>query len=111
VDCEAFSNRSKQVPSHLTPGRSPSTGERLQQTPNQVSGARENVSLSYLRDGDYAGAYSNASEVERTGLFPWSQLVRALSAAHLKTDHAVTVEREARRNVRFFEVRRLNPCE
>jgi|GEM_PF-1344538 len=85
--------------------------ERLQQTPNQVSGTRENVSFSYLRDGDFAGAYSNASKVERTGLFPWNELLRALSAAHLKTDEAVTAEREARRNVRFFEVGRFNPCE
>lgn len=67
--------------------------------------------ICYLRDGDFAGAYSNAGEVERTGLFPWNELVRALSAAHLKTDDAVTTEREARRNVCFFDVRRFNPCE
>ena len=38
-------------------------------------------------------------------------MLRALSAAHLKTDDAVTAEREARRNVRFFEVGRFNTCE
>ncbi len=85
--------------------------ERLHQTPNQVSGTRENVSFSYLRDGDFAGAYANASKVERTGLFPWNELLRALSAAHVKTDDATDAEREARRNVRFFEIGRFNPCE
>lgn len=85
--------------------------ERLQQTPNQVSGTRENVSFSYLRDGDFAGAFANASKVERTGLFPWNEMVRALSAARVKTDDATDAEREARRNVRFFEMGRFNPCE
>ncbi len=85
--------------------------ERLHQTPNQISGTRENVSFSYLRDGDFAGAYANASKVERTGLFPWNELVRALSASHLKTDDSASVERGARRNVRYFEVGRFNPCE
>ncbi len=85
--------------------------DRLHQTPNQVSGTRENVSFSFLRDGDFAGAYANASKVERTGLFPWNELVRALSAAHVKTDDAADAGREARRNVRFFEIGRFNPCE
>jgi hypothetical protein len=85
--------------------------ERLHQTPNQVSGTRENVSFSYLRDGDFAGAYANASKVERTGLFAWNELVRALSAGRVKTNDAVDAVREARRNVRFFDVGRFNPCE
>ena len=85
--------------------------ERLQQTPNQVSGTRENVSFSYLRDGDFAGAFANAGKVERTGLFPWNELVRALAAGHVETDAAAEAGREARRNVRFFEIGRFNPCE
>ncbi len=85
--------------------------ERLQQTPNQISGTWENMSFSYLRDGDFAGAFANASKVERTGLFPWNELVRGLSAAHAKTPDGLKAGREARRNVGFFEVGRFNPCE
>jgi hypothetical protein len=84
---------------------------RLHQTPNQISGTRENVSFSYLRDGDFERALGNAAKVEGTGLFAWNELVRALSASHVKSDEAINAEREARRNVRFFEVGRFNPCE
>ncbi len=85
--------------------------ERLHQTPNQISGTLENVSFSYLRDSDFEGAFANASKVERTGLFPWNELVRGLSAAHTKSLDGVKAEREARRNIGFFEVGRFNPCE
>ena len=85
--------------------------ERLHQTDNQVSGTAENVSFSYLRDGDFEGALANAVAVERTGLFPWNELVRALSAGQMKTPQAVKAEREARRSVSYFAIGRFNPCE
>lgn len=85
--------------------------ERLHQTDNQVSGTAENVSFSYLRDSDFEGALANAVAVERTGLFPWNELVRALSANHMATTAASRAEREARRSVSFFAIGRFNPCE
>jgi hypothetical protein len=85
--------------------------ERLRQTSNQISGSTENVSFSYLRDGDFDGAFVNASAVEGTGLFAWNELVRALSASHLQTPGARTAEQAARRNIRYFESARFNPCE
>jgi len=85
--------------------------ERLHQTNNQVSGTAENVSFSYLRDGDFDGAYANAAAVERTGLFAWNELVRALAAKHVATPAARKAERDARRNVSFFATGRFNPCE
>jgi hypothetical protein len=84
---------------------------RLHQTDNQVSGTVENASFSYLRDGDFEGAHANAAAVERTGLFAWNELVRALSAQHMNTPASRKAGQEARRNVRFFEVGRFNPCE
>ncbi len=85
--------------------------QRLQQTDNQVSGTAENVSFSYLRDGDFEGALANALAVERTGLFPWNELVRALAAGQLRTPQAIKAEREARRSVSYFAIGRFNPCE
>jgi tetratricopeptide (TPR) repeat protein len=85
--------------------------ERLRQTSNQISGSTENIGFSYLRDGDFEGAFANASAVERTGLFAWNELLRALSARHLKTPDARTAEQSARRSVRYFEAARFNPCE
>jgi hypothetical protein len=85
--------------------------QRLRQTSNQISGSTENIGFSYLRDGDFEGAFANATAVERTGLFAWNELVRALSARHLKTPDARTAEQSARRSVRYFETARFNPCE
>jgi hypothetical protein len=85
--------------------------ERLHQTDNQVSGTAENVSFTYLRDGDFEGALANAVAVERTGLFPWNELVRALSASQVRTPQALKAEREARRSVSYFAIGRFNPCE
>ena len=85
--------------------------ERLHQTDNQISGTAENVSFTYLRDGDFEGALANAVAVERTGLFPWNELVRALSASQVKTSQALRAEREARRSVSYFAIGRFNPCE
>lgn len=85
--------------------------KRLRQTVNQVSGTGENVSFSYLRDGDFEGAFANSAAVERTGLFAWNELVRALSAGHLTTATARQAEQEARRNVGYFAMGRFNPCE
>jgi tetratricopeptide (TPR) repeat protein len=85
--------------------------QRLHQTDNQVSGTAENISFSYLRDGDFDEALANAVAVEGTGLFPWNELVRALAARHVASSTARRIEQEARRNVRFFPIGRFNPCE
>ena len=85
--------------------------ERMHQTDNQKSGTAENVSFTYLRDGDFEGALANAVAVERTGLFPWNELVRALSASQVKTPQALKAGREARLSVSYFAIGRFNPCE
>jgi hypothetical protein len=84
---------------------------QLHQTANQLSGTAENITFAYLRDLQFPEAFDNTARVERTGLFPWNELVRALTASHLTTREARAAEREARRNVRFFAVERFNPCE
>ncbi|MBI1361029.1 MAG: hypothetical protein GC155_12190 [Alphaproteobacteria bacterium] len=84
---------------------------RLRQTDNQISGTGENVSFSYLRDNDFEGAFANAAATEKTGLFAWNELARALSAAHVDTPEARRAGQEARRNVGFFAPGRFNPCE
>lgn len=85
---------------------------RLRQTQNELSGSGENISFAYLRDKDFAAAFDNAQRIERTGLFPWNELVRALSSQHLTNvganREAVTV---ARRNISFFSVGQFNLCE
>lgn len=85
--------------------------QRLRQTPNEVSGTAENLGFAYLRTGDFDGAFRNAEAVERTGLFAWNELLRALSAAHLSSEAARLSGAEARRNVRFFNIEQFNPCE
>ena len=84
---------------------------RLHQTENQVSGTGENVGFSYLRDGDFESTFQNATNVERTGLFAWNELLRALSAKHVNSSAAHAAERDARRNVRFFDIGQFNVCE
>ncbi len=84
---------------------------RLRQTDNQVSGTAENVSFSFLRDNDFEGAFANAAATEKTGLFAWNELVRALSASHLETQEARRAGLEARQNVRFFPPGQFNACE
>ncbi len=87
---------------------------RLHQTENQISGSAENISFAYLRDGDFQGAFDNAVRVERTGLFAWNELVRALAAAHLaggRRGPIATVRDQARRNVSFFRIGQFNVCE
>jgi len=84
---------------------------QLRQTSNQVSGTGENITFAYLRDGQFQEAFNNTVSVERTGLFPWNELARALTAGHLATQGARAAERQARLNVRFFEIERFNPCE
>jgi hypothetical protein len=81
---------------------------RLHQTPNQVSGSGENLGFAYLRDEDYAGALQHAAEVERTGLFAWNELVRALAAQHAADGRTFA---QARRNISFFRVGQFNLCE
>ncbi len=85
--------------------------QRLRQTDNSVSGTAENKGFAYLRDGDFERAFANATAVERTGLFAWNELVRALSAAHIATPAAFRARREALRNVSFFRVSQFNVCE
>jgi hypothetical protein len=89
----------------------------LKQTPNQISGTAENISFAHLRDGDFNAAFEHASAVERTGLFAWTEVVRALSASHAHYDDpaknraAAAAAIDARRNVSFFNVGQFNICE
>lgn len=91
---------------------------RLRQSPNQISGSAENVSFALLREGDYAEAFRNTEEVERTGLFAWNELLRAMAAAELRRapdaalrDAAAKALPEARRNVSFFTPAQFAVCE
>jgi len=80
----------------------------LGQTENQQSGSAENKGFTYLRDGDFPGALAHSREVEKTGLFAWNELVRALSAEAVGDEG---IAREARRNVSMFEPEGFNTCE
>jgi tetratricopeptide (TPR) repeat protein len=95
---------------------------RLGQTPNQQSGTAENISFTYLLEGDFSGALANAQKVERTGLFAWNELIRALAAEEVANGTTDDVEptdaeavrataAEARRNVSMFAPNQFNPCE
>lgn len=84
---------------------------RLQQTPNQISGTGENLGFTFLRDEDYEGALDHAVAIERTGLFAWNELVRALAASHVKSARASAALAQARRNISFFRVGQFNLCE
>lgn len=83
----------------------------LGQTQNEVSGSAENLSFALLREQDFQGAFANAQAVKDTGLFPWTELVRALAAAHLNSAQARQAGIEARRNISFFRVEQFNLCE
>jgi hypothetical protein len=85
--------------------------QRLQQTPNQISGSGENLGFTFLRDENYQAALDHAAAVERTGLFAWNELVRALAASHLRSPPASTALSQARRNLSFFRVGQFNLCE
>jgi hypothetical protein len=85
--------------------------QRLQQTPNQVSGTGENLGFTFLRDENYEGALDHAIAIERTGLFAWNELVRALAASHVRSARASTALAQARRNISFFRVGQFNLCE
>lgn len=78
------------------------------QTENQQSGTGENIAFTYLRDGDFKSALDSAASVERTGLFPWNELIRALAAREVSE---IETERAARRNVSMFSVNQFNLCE
>ncbi|WP_373004663.1 hypothetical protein [Hyphomonas sp.] len=80
----------------------------LGQTENQQSGSAENKGFTYLRDGDFVGAFNHAKNIEKTGLFAWNELVRALSAEKVGDKE---VAREARRNVSLFPSEGFNACE
>lgn len=80
----------------------------LGQTENQQSGSAENKGFTYLRDGDFDGALFHSKRVEKTGLFAWNELVRALSAEAVADGDAA---REARRNVSMFAPEGFNACE
>lgn len=91
----------------------------LGQTPNQQSGSGENISFAHLRDGDFGAAYDNTVAIERTGLFPWNEVVRALAADEVsRTDadrrraaEAAVAAAEAQGNVAMFTVGQFNICE
>tara|TARA_R110000782_G_scaffold66564_5_gene134927 strand:- start:1092 stop:2465 length:1374 start_codon:yes stop_codon:yes gene_type:complete len=80
----------------------------LGQTENQQSGSSENKGFTYLRDGDFDGAFRHAKNIEKTGLFAWNELVRALSAEQVGEE---SIAREARRNVSMFPPEGFNVCE
>lgn len=84
---------------------------QLDQTPNERSGSLENISFAYLREHDFEHALENAQQVERTGLFAWNELVRALAAEHVETADARKAGAQARRNIGFYAVTAFNPCE
>ncbi|KCZ93334.1 hypothetical protein [Hyphomonas johnsonii] len=81
---------------------------KLGETENQQSGSGENKSFTYLRDQDFQGAFDHAQKIEKTGLFAWNELVRALSAEKVGE---VEVARQARRNVSMFSPEQFNICE
>ncbi|MGD2132331.1 MAG: hypothetical protein PVI23_06020 [Maricaulaceae bacterium] len=89
----------------------------LGQTDNQLSGSGENISFAHLRDGDVNAAYEHTVEVERTGLFAWNEVMRALTAARADYDDraasraAAAAAADARRNVSMFTVGQFNVCE
>ena len=81
---------------------------QIGQTPNLLSGSAENISFTYLRDGDFEATLENATIVEKTGLFAWNELIRALAAEKTGDTRAA---KEARRNVSMFEHNQFAPCE
>ncbi len=89
----------------------------LGQTANQLSGSAENISFAHLRDGDINAAYANTVAVERTGLFAWNEVVRALVASRVSLEGggaqraAAAAAADARRNVAMFSVGQFNLCE
>ena len=85
---------------------------RLRQTQNELSGSAENISFAYLRDSNFEAAFENAQRVERTGLFPWNELMRALAAQHIADREGIAeASADARRNVSFFPIGQFNLCE
>ncbi len=93
---------------HACLGKAISLRRELRQTANQISGTMENRSFVYLIDDDFEGAFRNAMEVERTGLFAWNELIRALVAPHVGE---VDAARDARRNVSMFRPEQFAICE
>lgn len=73
---------------------------RLGQTDNQISGTGENLSFTYLWDEHFDRAFDHAQDVERTGVFAWNELVRAISARAIGRDSEA---RDAMRNVELFD--------
>lgn len=85
--------------------------ERLRQSQNQISGTRENLGFLYLREDNFTAAYENTRAVERTGLFAWNELLRAMAAEEVDEPGAAAAARAARRHVGFFSVGQFNVCE
>lgn len=88
--------------------------ERLEQTDNQISGTAENIGFVYLRDRQFDRAFAHAQEVERTGIFAWNELIRALAASHASdrsTRDVLAVKRVALLNISFFDVGEFAVCE
>lgn len=85
--------------------------ERLGQTPNQISGTAENIGFVYLRDDQFERAFAHSRDVERTGIFAWNELIRALSSSRVSGREARVAHRVALQNIGFFGVGEFAVCE
>ncbi len=97
-------------------GRAMELRQRLGQTANQISGSAENVGFALLRDKDYDAAYAHSLAIERTGLFAWNEILRALSAsgagdAAAPAGARAAILRQALLNMSLFSVDEFNLCE
>lgn len=97
-------------------GRAMELRRRLGQTANQISGSAENIGFALLRDNDYNAAWLHSVAIERTGLFPWNEILRALTASKAGGDAAPSASRaaslrQALLNMSLFEVEEFNLCE
>lgn len=81
---------------------------KLNQTHNQISGTEENITFLYLHDGELIEAYKHASEIARTGLFAWNELLRAIASEELGLRAEAL---QSRRNVALFSPYQFNLCE
>lgn len=85
--------------------------QQLGQTLNQISGTAENIGFVYLRDDRFHEAFVHAQSLERTGIFAWNELIRAMSARRESGREARVAERVALRNIGFFGVGEFAVCE
>lgn len=106
--------------------------QKLRQTRNQVSGSKENLTFIHLRAGETGKAFEVTREIETTGLFPWNELMRVLTAEKLHAEIKAARPDEtreqrnetgrflkelgntakvARRNVSHYAINQFNLCE